>query len=91
MTIQDLKNEREQIIATITEMVGADKVAQVMNVMVGGIDSCSSIEECIEASISICEFTATSKKDSKLANMYNNNLLNEDVHYNILTKDFEKN
>lgn len=88
MTLQDLKNNREQIIAQLTEMVGADKVAQVMKVMVSGIDSCNSIEECIEGAISICEFETYAKKDSKLVMMHNAHHIDE--KFNAITKEWEK-
>ncbi len=88
MTLQDLKNNREQIIATLTELVGADKVAQVMKVMVGGIDSCDSIEECIEGAILICEFETYAKKDSKLVQLHN--AAHIDEKYNVVSKEWEK-
>lgn len=65
MTLQDLKNNRQAIIETITEMVGADKVAVVMQTMVKGLDCCDTIEELIEGSISILEFNTYSKPDSR--------------------------
>lgn len=51
MTLQDLKNNRESIIVTITEKAGAENVAAVMNQMVKGLDCCDTIEELIENAI----------------------------------------
>jgi len=51
MTLQDLKNNREQIIATVTEKAGAENVSKVMAEMVSGLDCCNSIEELIESAI----------------------------------------
>jgi hypothetical protein len=51
MTIQDLKDNREMIIATITEKVGEENVKSVMNQMVKGLDCCDSFEELIENAI----------------------------------------
>ena len=51
MTLQDLKNNREQIIATVTEKAGAENVSKVMAEMVSGLDGCNSIEELIESAI----------------------------------------
>jgi len=79
MTLQDLKNNRTEIIASITEMVGADNVKTVMETMVKGLDCCDTMEELIEGSISILNFNATAKPDSRrtfilgqLAEMENN-------------------
>ena len=65
MTIQDLKNNRNEIIATITEMVGVENVKSVMETMVKGLDCCDTMEELIEGSLSILELKTYSKPDSK--------------------------
>lgn len=51
MTTQDLKNNREQIILTITEQVGQENVKAVMAEMLKGLDCCDTIEELIENAI----------------------------------------
>ena len=51
MTLQDLKNNRNQIIATITEQAGAENVKTVMAQMVKGLDCCDTMEELIENAI----------------------------------------
>lgn len=51
MTIQDLKANKNQIIATITELAGAENVKPVMEQMIKGLDCCDSIEELIENAI----------------------------------------
>jgi len=89
MTLQDLKNNREMIIATITEKVGEENVKAVMQTMVGGLDCCDTIEELIDSAISINEFEARpKKKESKLAVMMAN--AHQDEKYNHLTKEWEK-
>jgi len=64
MTIQDLKNNRELIIAKITELVGEENLAKIMQTMIGGLDCCDSIDELIESAIDICEFERFAKKDT---------------------------
>lgn len=51
MTIQDLKNNRDLIIATITEKVGVENVKSVMNQMLKGLSCCDTIEELIKEAI----------------------------------------
>ena len=51
MTLQDLKNNRNQIIATITEQAGAENVKAVMAQMIKGLDCCDTMEELIENAI----------------------------------------
>jgi hypothetical protein len=51
MKIQDLKNNRNQIIETLTEMVGEENVKPVMEQMVKGLDCCDTMEELIENAI----------------------------------------
>lgn len=65
MTLQDLKNNETAIIETLTEMVGADKVAVVYETMVKGLSCCDSIEELIDGAISILEFETYAKPDSR--------------------------
>lgn len=88
MTIQELKDNREMIIATLTEIVGEENVKAVMQIMVSGLDCCDTVEELIESAISICEFERYAKKDSKLVQMQN--AAHIDEKYNILTKEYEK-
>ena len=89
MTLQDLKDNRDSIIATLTEMVGEENVKTVMQIMVGGLDCCDTIEELIESAISISEFESRpKKKESKLAAMMAN--AHEGEKYNQLTKEWEK-
>ena len=64
MKIQDLKDNRESIIAKITELVGEENVAKIMQTMIGGLDCCGSIDELIESAIDICEFERFAKKDT---------------------------
>lgn len=64
MTIQDLKDNREEIISIITELVGEENVAKIMQTMIGGLDCCHSIGELIESAIDICEFERFAKKDT---------------------------
>lgn len=91
MTIQDLKDNRGSIIATLTEMVGEENVKSVMQIMVGGLDCCDTIEELIESSISISEFEARpKKKESKLASMVCNNELENGIKYDIVKKEYVK-
>jgi hypothetical protein len=51
MTTQDLKNNRNQIINTITEQVGERNVKNVMTEMLKGLDCCDTLEELIENAI----------------------------------------
>jgi len=64
MTIQDLKNNKESIIAKITELVGKENVNAIMKTMIGGLDCCTSIDELIQSSIDICDFERFAKKDT---------------------------
>ena len=67
MTTQDLKNNREQIIATITEQVGAENVKAVMAEMVNGLSCCDTLESLIENAIYMAlEFEVKVEK-SKIA------------------------
>lgn len=88
MTTKDLKDNRNEIIATITEKVGENNVVSVMQIMIVNVAGCDSIEECIDMAIDIFEFQKYAKKDSKLVAMHNAAHVNE--KYNIITKDFEK-
>ena len=51
MTLQDLKNNKPQIIATIIAMKGEEAVKPVMAQMLRGIDCCETIEELISDAI----------------------------------------
>lgn len=51
MTLQDLKKNRTEIIATITEKAGEENVKAVMEQMVKGLDCCDTMEELIENAI----------------------------------------
>lgn len=51
MTIQDLKDNRTEIISIITEKVGSETVTAVMEQMVRGLDCCDTMEELIESAI----------------------------------------
>lgn len=51
MTLQDLKNNRNEIITTITEKAGEENVKAVMEQMVKGLDCCDTMEELIENAI----------------------------------------
>lgn len=65
MTLQDLKNNRDQIIASITERVGLENVQNIMAIMVKGLDCCDTIEELISSAIDICDFQTFAKPDSR--------------------------
>jgi hypothetical protein len=88
MTIENLKANRESIIAKIIELVGEENVNTIIKTMVGGLDCCDSIDELIESAIDICEFERFAKKDSKLVQAFNNAHIDE--KYNVVTKEFEK-
>lgn len=91
MTLQDLKDNRNEIIATITEKAGIENVAVVMNLMVKNVSMFDSIEEAIDMSLSMFEDTrheVKPRKESKLAAMMANN--HEGEYYNTLTKNWEK-
>lgn len=91
MTLQDLKDNREMIIASITEKVGEENVKAVMATMVGGLDCCDTIEELIDSAISINEFEARpKKKESKLAAMVCNHELEEGIKYDVVKKEYVK-
>lgn len=91
MTIQDLKNNREMIIASITEKVGEENIKAVMATMVGGLDCCDTIEELIDSAISINEFEARpKKKESKLAQMVCNYELENGIKYDVVKKEYVK-
>ena len=69
MTLQDLKNNRNEIIAIITEKAGEENVKAVMNQMVKGLDCCDTLEELIESAIFMeMEFEVKVEK-SKLASL----------------------
>lgn len=51
MTRQNLTDNREQIIATITALAGAENVKAVMQQMVNGLDCCETMEDLIESAI----------------------------------------
>ena len=51
MILQDLKNNREQIISIITEKAGAENVKAVMEQMVKGLSCCDTMEDLIESAI----------------------------------------
>ena len=91
MTLQDLKDNRDSIIATLTEMVGEDNVKSVMQIMVGGLDCCDTIEDLIGSAISISEFEARpKKKESKLASMVCNHELENGIKYDVVKKEYVK-
>ena len=91
MTIQDLKTNREMIIASITEKVGEENVKSVMQIMVGGLDCCDTIEDLIDSAISISEFEARpKKKESKLASMVCNYELENEIKYDVVKKEYVK-
>jgi hypothetical protein len=91
MTIQDLKDNREAIIASITEKVGAENVKAVMATMIGGLDCCDTIEELIDSAISINAFEARpKKKESKLAAMVCSHELENGIKYDVVKKEYVK-
>lgn len=51
MILQELKDNRNQIIATITEKAGEENVKAVMAQMIKGLDCCDTVEELIENAI----------------------------------------
>jgi hypothetical protein len=67
MTIQDLKDNREEIISIITQECGAEKVAEVMKIMVNGLDCNDNLDELIECAIAIFGYEAPRRKVSKNA------------------------
>lgn len=91
MTLQDLKDNRDSIIAIITEKVGEENVKAVMATMVGGLDCCDTIEDLIDSAISINEFEARpKKKESKLASMVCNYELENGIKYDVVKKEYVK-
>jgi hypothetical protein len=91
LTIQDLKDNREMIITSITEKVGEENVKAIMATMVGGLDCCDTIEDLIDSAISINEFEARpKKKESKLAAMVCNHELQNDIKYDVVKKEYVK-
>ena len=91
MTIQDLKDNRSEIITKITNLVGEENVKATMATMIGGLDCCDTIDELIESAISINKFELEnkfSKKDSKLVEMAASAHIDE--KYNVITKEFNK-
>ena len=91
MTLQDLKDNKSEIITKITNLVGEVNVKATMATMIGGLDCCDSIDELIESSISINEFKLEnkfSKKDSILVQMHASAHIDE--KYNIITKEYNK-
>lgn len=90
ITLQDLKNNREYIIAQITEKVGEEKVKSVMSGMLNQLDCLwHSLDDMIDSTIEVLNFTP-SRKDSASTIAYNNFLVDNDLRYNQLKKDFEK-
>ena len=87
MTLQNLKDNRDEIIAKITDLVGQENVKDTMATMIGGLDCCDTIDELIESAISINEFQKYAKKDSKLVQMHN--AAHVDDKYNSKTKSYE--
>lgn len=69
MTIKDLKNNREEIIAIITEKVGAENVKSVMEQMVKGLSCCDTLEELIENAIYMATQFEVKIEKSKIAAM----------------------
>jgi hypothetical protein len=67
MTIQDLKDNRAEIIAIITEKSGAENVKAVMDQMVKGLSCCDSIEELIENAIYMATEFEVKVEKSKIA------------------------
>lgn len=51
MTIQELKDNRNEIIEIITNNAGVEKVKEVMAEMVKGLSCCDTLEELIESAI----------------------------------------
>lgn len=51
MTLQELKDNREQIIKTVTDLAGDENVKAVMAEMVKGLSCCDTLEELIESAI----------------------------------------
>lgn len=91
MNLQDLKDNRDSIIATLTEKVGEENINAVMATMINGLDCCDSIEELIESAISINEFEARpKKKESKLASMVCSYELENGIKYDAVKKEYVK-
>ena len=67
MTLQDLKDNRAAIIATITEKVGEENVKPVMEQMVKGLSCCDTIEELIENAIYMATEFEVKVEKSKIA------------------------
>ena len=69
MTIQYLKENKEQIIAIITEKVGAENVKIVMIEMLNGLSCCDTLEQLIEDAVYMAlEFEVKVEK-SKIASL----------------------
>jgi len=90
MTLQDLKDNREMIIDTITAEAGEENVKAVMQQMLKGLDCCDTLEELISDAIYMALEFEDRPETSKLAAMMSAYKNNNNVEYNTLKKDFEK-
>lgn len=88
MTLQDLKDNRQYIIDTITEHVGAENLNAVMGKMVDGLSCNDTIDELIQDAIYMALQFEVRIEKSKIAAMIAN--AHEDENYNPMTKDWEK-
>jgi hypothetical protein len=91
MTTQDLKNNREMIIAAITAEVGEENVEAVMQQMLKGLDCCDTLEELISDAIYMALEFEDRPETSKLAALMSAFKEKNNVHYDAIEKDFVKN
>jgi hypothetical protein len=90
MTIQDLKNNREVIIETITNTYGESMVKDIMSFMASSLENSVSdtIEDFIAEIFEMVEFKMRSKKDSKLVQMTANYELENSIKYDVVKKEY---
>lgn len=67
MTTQNIIDNKAEIIATITEKVGAENVHGVLEQMVKGLDCCDTMDELIENAIYMATQFEFRAEKSKLA------------------------
>ena len=88
MTLQDLKQNREYIINTITEKVGSDLVKPVMEQMVKGLSCCDSLNELIDEAIYMTTEFEFKEEKGKLASIMAK--AHEGEEYDMLKKEWVK-
>jgi hypothetical protein len=67
MKLQDIENNKEEIISIITEECGESKVDELIEIMKRGLDCCDDLDDLITSAIAIFGYDEPRRKVSKNA------------------------